>query len=116
MQSLTAAFVTPNADEAMRGNKMTSSPEGSRVYPRTGNSFANITDTPGILRPEWDHVGHAVGIERSKYLGSDARWDRLLDDWARSMAMCTHRVSSRRRNSRKKGGGSAGHSQFHSVY
>ena len=100
MQPLTAAFVTPNADETMKGGgskiKITSSPpEESRA--RNGENRGILANTSGILRPEWDHVGRAVGIERSKHLGSDARWERLLDLWAWSMAMCTHHVSSRPR-------------------
>ena len=93
-----ATFVTPNADETMKGEGTKDQEESSEESPeeiraRPGENWGFLANTSGILRPEWDHVGHAVGIERSKHLRNDAQRERLLDYCAWSMTMGTHLIS-----------------------
>ena len=53
----------------------------------------NGADASATLRPVKDDVARAMRMARPTHPVSDAQWQQLLDSWAWSMAMCTHRVS-----------------------
>ena len=60
-------------------------------------------DASATLRPVKDDVARAMGIAQPTEPVSDAQWQQLLDSYAWSMAMCTHRVSPPGKESPKSG-------------